>query len=332
VRGLGLAALLAGCASGDCPPGWKPLFDESQLTRPVLAGWTDGSDTWLVGGPVGAVALESLVLRDSGGGWSPLATGRHETLWWVWGTSDGSEVWMVGEAGLVLRWRASGFEVIDAGVTGATLFGVWGSGPEDVWVVGGNPGGGTRVLNDVVRHFDGHAWSAADAPPARGAAFFKIWGPAAGDFWIVGEDATLWHHTASGWDDHAAEIGTRDSLTTVHGCASDEVYTVGGMGIYVWRGSSWQPASGVTPQASVNGVACAADEVLAVGNGGLKLRYDRAANQWHDETLAAPFYTDFHGALVAGPGRLYAVGGNYNSPVSGGRVGIAAFYGCPVPK
>src|SRR5262249_28629132 len=160
-------------------------------------------------------------------------------------------------------------------------------------------------------------------PPPRGAAFFKIWGAAAGDFWVVGEGGTLWHHGAGGWDDHSAEVGTRDALTTVHGCGADEVYAVGGMGIYVWRGAEWAPAAGVTPPAGVDCVACAPDEVLAVGNGGLKLRYDRAAGVWQDETLAEPFYTDFHGALVAGPGRLYAVGGNYNSPAAGGRVGIA---------
>src|SRR5262249_51881815 len=166
-RRLALAALLAGCASGDCPPGWKPLFDQTQLTRPVLAGWTNGADTWLVGGPVGAVALDTVVLRGSGGGWKTLTTRRRRTLWWVWGPSDGSEVWMVGEAGLVLRWRGSGFEVLDAGVSDATLFGVWGTGPDDVWVVGGNSGGGTRLSNDVGRHFGGRAWSGAAAARRR---------------------------------------------------------------------------------------------------------------------------------------------------------------------
>ncbi len=330
-RSLAAVVLLSGCASGDCPPGWKPLFDATQLTRPVLAGWTDGADTWLVGGPVGAAALDTFVLRNSGDAWQVVTTGRRETLWWVWGPPDGGEVWMVGEAGLVLRGRGSGFEVLDAGVGDATLFGVWGTGPDDVWVVGGNSGAGTRLANDVIRHFDGRAWSGDDAPPPRGAAFFKIWGAAAGDFWVVGEGGTLWHHGATGWDDHSAEVGTRDALTTVHGCGADEAYAVGGMGIYVWRGTSWARAPGATPLATVNGVACGPDEVLAVGNGGLKLRYDRAADVWHDETLAPPFYTDFHGALVAGPGRLYAVGGNYNSPAAGGRVGIAAFYGCPLP-
>jgi hypothetical protein len=84
--------------------------------------------------------------------------------------------------------------------------------------------------------------------------------------------------------------------------------------------------------AGANGVACGASGVLVVGNGGLKLRYARAAGIWSDETLEAPFYADFHAAFIAPGGAMWAAGGNYNAPPTTGRVGIVGFDGCPVPR
>jgi hypothetical protein len=332
---LALALAAAACDGGGptpCAPGWKTLVDSARLPAPLLSAWGPSADAlWLVGGPVGASAGgQALVLR------SPLATpppqpGRSETLWWVWGPDDGSEAWMVGEQGLVLRARGGAYEKLDAGVSTATLYGVWGTGPSDVWIVGGTPGGGTRAENDVIRHWDGQAWSARDAPPAMGAAYFKVWGSGPGALWVVGEGGTAWRRTATGWEDHSLELGTRASVTTVHGCSADEVYAVAGMDLFVWRGSRWDKAAGVTPLSVLNGVACGAAGVLAVGNGGAKLRFDRASGRWLDETLQGPFSSDFHGALVLADGRMLAVGGDFNAPPASKRFGLTALYGCPVP-
>jgi hypothetical protein len=76
---------------------------------------------------------------------------------------------------------------------------------------------------------------------------------------------------------------------------------------------------------AANGVACGADHVLVVGNGGLKWRFDRATSTWHDEQLEVPWDTDYHGAVVAPGGELWAVGGNFNAPPqTGARRGVVA--------
>jgi hypothetical protein len=331
--GLSVAlALLAGCDDPTpCAQGWKPALQRAALSRPVLAVWGNDAEDWLVGGPVGAAGLTTLVLRHTGDGWHELPQTGSETLWWVWGLPDASQVWMVGEHGLVLRWRNGSLESLPSG-TDATLFGVWGSSADDVWLVGGIPGAGVSPKNDVVLHWDGAHFTSTDHPAAKGAAFFKTWGSGANDLWVVGENGTAWRRTAAGWEDHAAELGTRASVTTVHGCSATEVYAVAGQSVYKFAGATWALVPEAIALAGANGVSCGPAGVLVVGNGGLKLRYARAAGTWTDDTLEEPFYADFHGAFVAATGAMWAVGGNYNAPATTGRVGMVGFDGCPVPR
>src|SRR5262245_36640118 len=166
-----LLVLVSGCGGSDCKPGWHQVFDKSQLDRPILALWGRGDEVYAVGGGVRDDRLDTLAWRWDGSAWHPLPADRKETLWWVWGTDDGRDVWMVGERGLAMRWDGARFTVLPK-PTDATLFGVWGSGSDDVWLVGGTPGGGTREANDLVLHWDGRTLT-PDPPPARGAAFFK---------------------------------------------------------------------------------------------------------------------------------------------------------------
>jgi hypothetical protein len=322
----GLVVTAAGCPGGEtCAPVWQEAVARADLDRPILSLWGTGDTLYGVGGGVGDAARRALVLRRAAGRWDTLDPGHDETLWWVWGTADGRAVWMVGEDGLALRWDGAAFEVLPR-LTGATLFGVWGSGPDDVWLCGGTPGGGTGADNDVVLHWDGQRLSPA-GPPATGAAFFKVWGSGPDDVWVVGEGGTIWQRTAAGWRRHDAP--GRDALTTVHGCGADEIYAVGGMAVYRYDGAAWAKDETATPLAAANGVHCGRDEVLVVGNGGLKLRRPRGAAAWIDESFAAPYYADLHVAFADAAGDLWAAGGNYNAPPSVGREGLLARFGCP---
>jgi hypothetical protein len=329
MRLVAILAVLGACGN-DCPSGWTPLFDRAQLTRPLLSIGGKDRDVWLVGGPVGTPGLTTAIEHWDGAVWSAIPRAGTETLWWVWAAPDGT-VWMVGEKGLVLRWRAGALETLPSG-TDVTLFGVWGSSADDVWIVGGTPGAGAGPGNDVALHWNGTRFDGTPGPPAKGDAFFKVWGAAANDVWIVGEAGTAWRRTDAGWQDHAAELATLDSVITVHGCSATDVWAVAGQGIYRFDGTRWAPAAGVQVSSGANGVACGARGALVVGNGGLKLRWDRAAGRWSDDTLQEPYYSDFHGAWIGPDGSLWAVGGNYNAPASAPREGMAAFQGCPVPR
>jgi hypothetical protein len=328
-----IAALLlaAGCGGEPCTAGWRALFEPAELDRPILSLWGAGDEVWAVGGPLGAPGLSSLVMRWDGARWTRPATGTDETLWWVWGTPDGRAVWMVGERGRVLRWDGERFETLESG-SSATLYGVWGSAGDDVWIVGGTPGGGASAANDVVLHWDGARMSAPDAPAPLGAAFFKVWGAAAGDLWVAGEGGLMQRRTDSGWQRH--DLPTRAAITTVHGCAAGDVWAVGGQAVFHWDGDRWAKDA-VEPIAGANGVHCSAAEVLVVGNGGLKLRLDRtpgAPGTWRDDTFEPPFYDDFHAAWIDASGASWAAGGNYNAPVVAGRRGMLGHRGCPVPR
>jgi hypothetical protein len=106
---------------------------------------------------------------------------------------------------------------------------------------------------------------------------------------------------------------------------------VGGFEVHRWDGGAWR-LEDVTPGSTLNGVHCGAAEVLVVGNGGVKLRLDRAAGRWIDETLDAPYDTDFHAAWISPAGALWAGGGNFNHPPSAPRFGVLGVSGCPIPR
>jgi hypothetical protein len=329
-RALVWLVALAGCSppADDCRPGWRPVFERAELDRPILSLWGAGEVVYGVGGGLRAAGLPALVMRFDGDAWTTLDTGRDETLWWVWGTGDGAAVWMVGERGLALRWDGRAFEVMPR-LTEATLYGVWGTGPDDVWLCGGTPGGGGGRPNDVVLHWDGRELR-ADGPPAAGVAFFKVWGSGPDDVWVVGEGGAIWQRTPAGWRAHAS--GARDSLTTVHGCGASDVWAVGGGSVLRYDGAAWARDPAAMPLSGANGVHCGRDEVLVVGNGGMRLRLERTAARWVDETLEDPYYADYHAAWIAPSGALWAAGGNYNAPATSGRYGILGFRGCPLPR
>jgi hypothetical protein len=325
--GLCLLALSgAGCPNDDCTPTWHAVTEDADGA--LLAAWGNGDDdVYAVGGGLGVSGQTALALHWDGSSWTRLATGdRAESLWWVWGI--GADVWMVGENGLVLRWNGTAASAVDAGTT-AKLWGVWGASSDDVWIVGGTPG--TDGPDDVVLHWNG-ATLAVETVPARGAALFKVWGSSAADVWVSGENGTLLHKTAAGWEDLSSELATNVSLFTVHGCAANDVYVVGGRQVWKWDGAAFTDLE-ADPGAPVNGVSCGEREVLVVGNGAVKLRLDKASGVWTDEQFVEPTGPDFHGAWISPSGDAWAVGGDFLTPSSGltRRPGAIAVHGCDPP-
>jgi hypothetical protein len=283
----------------------------------------------VVGGGLGVPGAGAVALHGVGDAWTAVPIDRPETLWWVFGQPGPAlDVWMVGEQGLAAHWDGLTVTTLPA-VTTATLFGVWGASPDDVWFVGGVPNSATP--DDVVLHWDGQSLTAATGIPTRNAALFKVWGAAANDVWIVGEHGTILHYDGQVWTDDSPPAAAATNLLTVHGCAANDVYAVGGQKLWHRDDGGWTQLAEPPLQAGANGVACGASGVLIVGNGGLKWRFDRATSTWHDEQLQTPWNTDFHGALVGSDGRDLAVGGSFNAPASAGpRIGVIGRYdGCP---
>lgn len=321
----------AGCGDDACTPEWTTVVSgETAIDRSVLSVWGAGPDTvYVAGGPLGVAGREGLIAHFDGARWVKIPTGRPETLWWVWGAAR-EDVWAVGEGGLILRWNGAALSQVPSGTT-TTLWGVFGASPDDVWIVGGGPGAEGGLEDDVVLRWNGQTLERDTTVPQRGVALYKVWGASADDVWVVGEAGTILRWRNGTWQDFTDADLTFYNVFTVHGCAADEVYAVGGPRVLGFDGTTWRELDVGVAGFSANGVSCGADAVLVVGNGGLKLRFDRASMAWIDEQFVDPWDTDFHGALVNTDGSMWAVGGDFLAPASPDRQGVIGYRGCEPP-
>jgi len=99
------------------------------------------------------------------------------------------------------------------------LSGVWGSGPDDVWMVGG-----TTETGEIY-HFDGSDWSEV-TPPAGTPLLVWVYGFGPDDVWSVGLDGVVVHYDGSDWT--TLDSGTTEDLWGVFGFSSDDLWIVGG--------------------------------------------------------------------------------------------------------
>jgi hypothetical protein len=72
-----------------------------------------------------------------------------------------------------------------------SLWGVWGSGPSDVWTAGYKP----TNLRGTLLHWNGTVWSAdaSSSPPPM----FNVWGSGPTDLWAMGDQGTILHGNGS---------------------------------------------------------------------------------------------------------------------------------------
>lgn len=197
------AAALA--AAGRGAPAWQIVLRDrpaellsvwvSRASPPVVyavgAGDADGP-TFLRGGPEGFVRIPVTASGD---------------LWWVQEV-PGAGIWAAGTDGLVVHYDPASGAATDVS-TGkhATLFGLWGSGPSDVWTVGAGSGG--RAL----LHWDGTMWNPVAFPPDAGGFLYKIEGPAPNDLYACGTEGLLMHWDGATWT--TVPSGTGTTLLTI---------------------------------------------------------------------------------------------------------------------
>src|ERR1051325_5066887 len=107
---------------------------------------------------------------------------------------------------------------VDHQIQDGALLGVWGTGPEDVWAVGGQAG------RSIIVHGDGSSWTPAqvNAP----AILFSVYGFARTDVYAVGEGGLVLHFDGVAWT--RIESGTTSPLFGVWGASGDDVWIVGG--------------------------------------------------------------------------------------------------------
>ena len=158
------------------------------------------------------------------------------------------------------------------------LFKVWGSGPDDVWVVGNE----TFFL-----HWDGSEWSKVDTPALSGP-FFTITGRGPNDVWAIGGFLMpeLLHWDGSEWASVPMPEFAPGNMPGLWTAPGQSVY-VAGMGGYTAR---LDPGEVTFDESTLY--------AYTAEDGGA----------WH-EGLPATGHM-LHGIGGDGQGGLYAVGGN----------------------
>ncbi|MEO6527233.1 MAG: hypothetical protein ABIP93_11455 [Gemmatimonadaceae bacterium] len=192
------------------------------------------------GSDIYAVGSAGEVQRYNGSTWTSAGTSGGAN-YGVWGSSA-SDVWIVGLAGQV--WHTIGDGTYPTWTTNLssppTFAAVWGTGPLNVYAVGGNR----------VARYDGSSgtsWSYVDISAALlgGEDFRTIWGSSATDIWVAGANGVLLHFTGGAW--------TRQSLgsaiiTGLWGTSANDVYATNEAGdVFHYNGTSWvaMPNTGV---------------------------------------------------------------------------------------
>lgn len=293
-------------------PGWFAVAEDLPGALLSITG-TGTDDVWTVGADGGDGPM---ALHFDGAAWERLDVGSDGDLWWVWRGPD-QVAWFAGAGGRVIRYDLAtdeaDVEVLDADVT---FFGIWGTGEDDLWAVGGNialSANGAQLWHRV-----GTSWERVDLPTEAASKFamYKVWGAAADDVWLCGPGGAVSHHDGEAWVD--VESGTDRDLFTVHGAGADEVYAVGGIAssaIVGFDGLAWADESpDFGPQ--FNGVYVGVAGPVAVGRTGEIWRRDEAGS-WARDPRGIASFKDFHGTWTDPEGGIWAVGGKLSNNTQG---------------
>lgn len=238
----------------------------------------DFNDVWgSASSDIYAVGNRGVIRRFEGHAWKPvdLNLGPCATSFLfngVWGSSA-SDVYVVGcygnsmgdgctAQGLILHydgadWRQEPVEDLPA------LKAVWGSGPTDIFAVGGS----------TILHYDGIEWS----PMASGTTEYlmALWGSAGADVFAMGTSGTILHYNGGAWAPMVS--GTTENLRGVWGLSGSDVFAVGDNGTVIhYDGSDWTPFPTSEDMASLpfkDVWGTGSTNFYVVGNSGIVFRY-----------------------------------------------------------
>ncbi len=194
------------------------------------------------------------------------------------------------------------------------LSSVWGSSPDDVFVVGGVPAQGE------IYHFDGRAWTEMNAPNVGLLVWAFGFGP--DDVFAVGVDGAAAHWDGQTW--RALNPGTDADLWGVWGTAPDDLWIVGGVTgvgppiLLHYDGENFEPFEipendrNATSLFKVWGIG---SKIFAVGERGLIIEFD--GSTWKQTPAGALADEDFVSLWGVSESQIVAVGGR-----SGARIAL----------
>lgn len=211
--------------------------------------------------------------------------------------------------------KEAAWETTDIGPT-QSLSGVWGSGDNDIFIVGGSDEQGE------IFHFDGTAWTPMELPANTGLLVWAF-GFSPNDVWAVGRQGIILHYDGSTWASIDSQTG--QDLWGVWGASANDIYMVGGnvfsgqITILHWDGSEIQEEElpseanpfGVRALFKVFGVG---GRVFAVGQTGLIV--ERTSEGWVRHSAGPEADEDFVALWGTAADDIVAVGGRVVSKIS----------------
>ncbi len=272
--------------------------------------------------PIADAAVADAAPRTPGP-WVAMRSDTTGALWAVWG-SDRRTVWAVGEGGtnggpsaVMVRWDGSAWarEPVPSELTRRGEFhDVWGSGPNDVWVVGGY----VISTEGMTLHWDGLTWTRqSNAGERYDSGGVGVWGSGARDVWVAGGYGLVHRWDGAAWQSvHTARAGAGDPFAVFFRGAITDVW--GHEGTTWFVGEATQEAGTIvrrapdgTVTASVAGPGnlhsvwgSGANDVWAVGEAGAIVHWD--GTRW------APFASGttqrLNSVWGSGPTNVWAVG------------------------
>ncbi len=331
--GASMSALLA-CrtpspAPGEKVPEWQLLASELPSALLSVTG-RSANDLYAVGADKGHGPL---VLHFDGKAWKELPTGQRGDLWWVHALPNGPML-MSGAGGTVLSYDGRLFERMKTpGLGKQTVYGVWGTGPEDFYAVGSAAGRNGFIWHHHEGRFEAETIP-LDVPRIAGGeipGFFKVFG-AGDDVWVVGAGGAILHRKGSG-PFTVVPTATKDTLFTVHG-TGDRLVVVGGAGNGVLLDGARGAFHDASPAGAglLQGVFTTTAGDWASGERGLvyrRLPGDRAGFAVIDHGFRMEATASLHSIFVDGSGGVWSAGGNVLTPALDG--GMLIHYGEHVP-
>lgn len=232
-----------------------PALDATTtISQPVAVAAISPSDAWMVGQyhlPENYGSGGVLTQHWDGHRWSnvpnPLQDTPHAGLHGITAISS-NDVWAVGQrnnadgapVALAEHYDGSTWQSVDlpAGAAPSALESVSATGPDDVWVAGGDTTAGTNAAQPMVEHYDGSKWTVTDLPDLGNAELYGVYAAAPDDVWATEQTPVhatnqLIHYDGSTWSavawPHPAEYGLLNHYPTITGFGSDDIWAVAGV-------------------------------------------------------------------------------------------------------
>ncbi len=281
------------------PPDDSSVWDDLSLGFNVTlnAMWGSSSQSLWIVGDGGAI------YHWNGTNWTATPSGTISDINGVWGTGDGSSVWAVGDAGVVVSWDEAagawssaefpfvsnltgikGFSADEVFVSGygglfawdgvewtvvelpenVALRSVWGSTPQDLWLVG---------EEGMVFHGGGNTWEVVETGVT---STLNTVGSDGTSVWIAGEGGLLMKHEGGSFVADAV-LEQENNLWSVWG-GGGTLFVAGANGhVDRWNGTEWEGLdTGEDRQVVLYSLfGFSINDLYAVGGNGTILHYPK---------------------------------------------------------